>query len=150
MNENQTTGNTAESEETVESLREQLNAANQSIAEWKQKYEQYQASEYNNKLDRFIQETRVKNNIYAEYLKRQIIEQNLQFDDNGVLMGGDAVVKELRESCPDAFVPDPTERAAAPTSGRASCIGSLDLFGNSFASSTGFPQEAEPSRNKEW
>lgn len=34
-----------------------------------------------------------------------------------MLLGGDDVVKALRESCPDAFAPNPNERAAAPTSG---------------------------------
>ncbi|MDE6020168.1 MAG: phage scaffolding protein [Ruminococcus sp.] len=151
MDENQTINNTEEPEETMESLREQLNAANQSVAEWKQKYEQYKAADYNNKLDKFIQETGVRNSIYAEHLKRQIIEQNLQFDDNGVLIGGDDVVKAMRNSYPDAFLLNPNGYgAAAPTSGRAPSIGYRDLFSDSFMSSTGFPEEAEPSRNTSW
>jgi len=60
----------------------------------------------------------MKNSVYAEYLKDKITAQNLQFDDKGILTGGDAVVKALRESCPYVFAVYPIERAAAPTSGR--------------------------------
>lgn len=150
MNESQTADNAAEPVETMESLREQLNAAQQNADEWKQKYEQYKAADYNNKLDKFIKETGVRNSIYAEHLKRQIIEQNLQFDDNGVLTGGDDVVKAMYDSYPDAFILNPNGYgAAAPTLGRAPHM-RHDLFSESFASSTGFPESAEPSRNKNW
>lgn len=56
------------------------------------------------------------------------------------------MVKAMHDSYPDAFLPDPNERAAAPTSG---CVPQMepDLFNASFMSSTGFPDEAAPSRN---
>lgn len=93
----------------------------QEAADWKQKFEQAEADrkkkEYSDGLDKFVQKQGMKNAVYADYLKRQLMEQKLQFDEKGNLVEGDAVVKKLRESCPDAFAPDPHERAAAPTSG---------------------------------
>lgn len=93
----------------------------QEAADWKQKFEQAEADrkekEYRDGVAAFVRKQGMKNDIYADHLTNQIVSKNLQFDDNGVLLGGDDVVKALRESCPDAFAPDPHERAAAPTSG---------------------------------
>ena len=93
-----------------------------SADEWKQKCEQLvadrKAKEHSDKIDKYVQAQGMRNNVYAEHLKRQILERKLQFDDKGVLTGGDAVVKALRESCPDAFLANPSGYgAAAPTSG---------------------------------
>jgi predicted RNase H-like nuclease (RuvC/YqgF family) len=92
----------------------------QEAADWKQKYEQAEADrkekEYNDNLDKFVQKQGMKNEIYADYLKRQLTEQKLQFDSNGNLVGGDVTVQDLRKSCPDAFAPNPN----APTSGHTS------------------------------
>lgn len=91
-------------------------------ADWKQKFEQAEADrkekEYRDGVAAFVRKQGMKNDIYADHLTRQIIGKKLSFDENGVLLGGDDVVKALRESCPDAFAPNPNERAAAPTSGR--------------------------------
>lgn len=93
----------------------------QEAADWKQKFEQAEADrkakEYKDGVVAFVQKQGMKNDIYADHLTNQIVSKNLQFDDKGVLLGGDDVVKALRESCPDAFAPNPNERAAAPTSG---------------------------------
>lgn len=153
MNESQTAGNAAEPVETMESLREQLNAAQQNADEWKQKYEQAEADrkakDYNDKLDKFVEQQRLKNDLYAAHLKQELTKKNLQFDDAGELVGGDEVVKAMHDSYPDAFLPNPNERAAAPISGHVPQM-RHDLFSESFASSTGFPESAEPSRNKNW
>ena len=93
----------------------------QEAADWKQKFEQAEADrkakEYKDGVAAFVRKQGMKNDIYADHLTNQIVSKNLQFDDKGVLLGGEDVVKALRESCPDAFAPDPHERAAAPTSG---------------------------------
>ncbi len=93
----------------------------QEAADWKQKYEQAEADrkakEYKDGVAAFVRKQGMKNDIYAEHLTNQIVSKNLQFDDKGVLLGGEDVVKELKTACPDAFAPDPHERAAAPTSG---------------------------------
>lgn len=101
-----------------------IDSIKKSADEWQQKYEQLEAQqkekEYSDKLDKFVQSQGMKNSVYAEYLKGKITAQKLQFDDKGVLTGGDAVVKALRESCPDAFASNLNGYgAAAPTSGRA-------------------------------
>ncbi len=94
----------------------------QEAADWKQKFEQAEADrkekEYRDGVAAFVRKQDMKNDIYADHLTSQIIGKKLQFDESGVLLGGDDVVKALRESCPDAFAPNPNERAAAPTSGR--------------------------------
>lgn len=93
----------------------------QEAADWKQKFEQAEADrkakEYKDGVAAFVRKQGMKNDIYADHLTNQIVSKNLQFDDKGVLLGGEDVVKALRESCPDAFAPNPNERAAAPTSG---------------------------------
>ncbi len=93
----------------------------QEAADWKQKFEQAEADrkekEYKDGVAAFVRKQGMKNDIYAEHLTNQIVSKNLQFDDKGVLLGGEDVVKALKTACPDAFAPDPHERAAAPTSG---------------------------------
>ena len=93
----------------------------QEAADWKQKFEQAEADrkekEYRDGVAAFVRKQGMKNDIYADHLTNQIVSKNLQFDDKGVLLGGDDVVKALKTACPDAFAPNPNERAAAPTSG---------------------------------
>ena len=93
----------------------------QEAADWKQKFEQAEADrkakEYKDDVAAFVRKQGMKNDIYADHLTNQIVSKNLQFDDKGVLLGGDDVVKALKTACPDAFAPNPNERAAAPTSG---------------------------------
>lgn len=149
INESQITGNALEPEETLESLREQLNAAQQTAAKWQQKYEQAEAAHYNEKLDAFVKRQRPRNDLYAAQLKKELTERNLQFNDAGELVGSEEVIAEMSKKYHDAFLPNPDERAAAPTSG---CVPQMerDLFGDSFKASTAFPKEARPSENAEW
>ena len=77
-----------------------------SAADWQKKYEaaqeQMQQLEYSAKLDKFVAQQGCRNPIYADYLKRQIESKQLKFDGD-TLLGGEDVVKALKESCPDAF-----------------------------------------------
>lgn len=95
----------------------------QEISDWKQKYEQAEAARkakaYEDGVKAYVAKQGMKNDIYAKHLTEQITSKGLQFDENGVLLGGDDVVKALRESCPDAFQPDKNERAVVPGTGGA-------------------------------
>ena len=83
-----------------------IDGIKQSAADWQKKCEaaqdQMQKMEYSAKLDKFVAQQGCKNPIYADYLKRQIESKQLKFDGD-TLLGGEDVVKALRESCPDAF-----------------------------------------------
>lgn len=96
----------------------------QEIFDWKQKYEQSEADRkakaYEDGVKAYVAKQGMRNDIYAKHLTEQITSKGLQFDENGTLLGGDDVVKALRESCPDAFLADRNERVAAPTSGNPS------------------------------
>lgn len=124
------------SETEYNALKQQLDDANAKIQEfakmdvesiqksadeWKQKFQQLEAQqkekEYSDGLDKFVTKQNMKNDIYAAHLKQQLVDAQLKFDKSGVLIGGEDVVKKLREDCPDAFAPDRSEQAAAPTSG---------------------------------
>lgn len=108
----------------LDEVMSQYKAANEAIAsykemdidgikasadEWKQKYEAAEESrkqqEYSDKLEKFVGAQGCKNAIYANYLKSQLQEKQLKFDGD-TLLGGEDVVKKLRESCPDAFADD--------------------------------------------
>lgn len=106
---------------TIQSYKDMdIDGIKKSAADWQKKYEdaekERKAQAYSDSLDKFVQKQGMRNDIYAAHLKQQLADKQLKFDDNGVLLGGDDVVKALRESCPDAFAPNPNERAAAPTS----------------------------------
>ena len=83
-----------------------IDGIKQSAADWQKKYEaaqnQMQQMEYSAKLDKFVAQQGCRNPIYADYLKRQIESKQLKFDGD-TLLGGEDVVKALKESCPDAF-----------------------------------------------
>lgn len=78
-----------------------------SAEEYKQKVEQLEAEQkakdYSDKLDKFVQNQGMRNDIYSAHLKSQLSAAELKFDKDGVLIGGEEIVKKLRESCPDAF-----------------------------------------------
>ena len=126
-------------QEQLKAMKSQIDTANQTIQsykdmdiesikksadDWKEKYEQAEkdrkAKEYSDALDKFVQKQGMKNDIYASHLKQKLADNQLQFDDKGTLIGGDDIVKALRDECPDAFSPNVYERAAVPTSGSAS------------------------------
>ena len=94
--------------QTIQSYKDMdIDSIKKSAEDWKQKYEQAEADrkakEYSDQLDRFVQKQGMRNDIYAAHLKSQLSEKKLRFDEKGVLLGGDDVVKALRDSCPDAF-----------------------------------------------
>lgn len=94
--------------QTIQSYKDMdIDGIKQSAADWQKKYEQAEADrkaqEYSDQLDKFVQKQGMKNDIYAAHLKAQLAEKQLKFDDKGTLLGGDDVVKALRDSCPDAF-----------------------------------------------
>lgn len=86
-----------------------IDSIKQSAADWEQKYkaaeQQRAAQEYSTKLDKFVAQQGCKNAVYADYLKRQLEGKQLKFDGD-TLLGGEDVVKALKESCPDAFTAD--------------------------------------------
>lgn len=83
-----------------------IDSIKQSAADWEKKYkeaeQQRAAQEYSTKLDKFVAQQGCKNAVYADYLKRQLESKQLKFDGE-TLLGGEDVVKALKESCPDAF-----------------------------------------------
>lgn len=122
-------------QEQLKAVNDQLNDANKSIqsykdmdidsikqsaADWEKKYkaaeQQRVAQEYSTKLDKFVAQQGCKNAVYADYLKRQLESKQLKFDGE-TLLGGEDVVKALKESCPDAFAeekPQPKFVDSAP------------------------------------
>ncbi len=58
------------------------------------------------KLDKFVASQNMKNDIYAAYLKGQLKDAELKFDKEGTLIGGEDIVRKLKDSCPDAFADD--------------------------------------------
>ena len=120
-------------------LQNQLNDANQTIQsfesmdiesikksaeDWKQKAEQLEADqkakEYSDRLDKFVQAQGMKNPIYAEYLKNQLIHAELKFQDDK-LIGGEDIVKKLKADYPDAFADtQPKPQFVDSTSGNTS------------------------------
>lgn len=100
-----------------------IDGIQKAAADWQQKYEQAEAEraaqDYRNSVSEFVRKQHLKNDIYSDYLMNQILGKKLQFDENGTLLGGEEMVRALKESCPDAFAPDTGERSAAPTSGAA-------------------------------
>lgn len=94
--------------QTIQSYKDMdIDGIKKSAAEWQEKYEtaekERKAQAYSDKLDKFVQKQGMKNDIYAAHLKHQLADKQLKFDESGVLIGGDDVVKALRDSCPDAF-----------------------------------------------
>ena len=94
--------------QTIQSYKDMdIDSIKKSAEDWKQKYEQAEADrkakEYSDQLDRFVQKQGMRNDIYAAHLKQLLSDKQLKLDEKGVPLGGDDVVKALRESCPDAF-----------------------------------------------
>ena len=78
-----------------------------SAEDWQAKAEKLEAEQkakdYSDKLDKFVQAQGMRNDIYAAHLKSQLQAAELKFDKDGTLIGGEDIVKKLKESCPDAF-----------------------------------------------
>ena len=127
------------SEAEYTALQNQLNDANKTIQsfesvdienikksaeDWKQKAEQLEADqkakEYSDKLNKFVQAQGMKNPIYAEYLKNQLIHAELKFKDD-MLIGGEDIVTKLKADYPDAFADtQPKPQFVDSTSGNTS------------------------------
>ena len=96
---------------TIQSYKDMdIEGIKKSAADWEQKAKQLEAEQkekdYSDRLDKFVQAQGMKNEIYAAHLKAQLAAAELKFDKDGTLIGGEDVVKKLRESCPDAFADD--------------------------------------------
>ena len=111
----------AEANKTIQSYKDlDIESIQKSAADWQKKYEQAEADrkakEYSARLDQFVQQQGMTNAVYADYLKRQLLDKKLQFDDKGELIGGTEAVQELKKTCPDAFLLNQNHPAVAPTS----------------------------------
>ncbi len=96
---------------TIQSYKDMdIEGIQKSAAEWEQKAKQLEveqkAKDYSDKLEKYVQAQGMKNDIYAAHLKGQLMAAELKFDKDGTLIGGEDIVKKLRESCPDAFTDD--------------------------------------------
>ena len=99
----------AEANKTIQSYKDlDIESIQKSAADWQKKYEQAEADrkakEYSDRLDQFVQQQGMTNAVYTDYLKRQLLDKKLQFDDKGELIGGAEAVQELKKTCPDAFL----------------------------------------------
>lgn len=87
-----------------------IEAIQKSANDYKSKYEQaekdYQAKlvemEYNNKLDKYVDNLKLKNDIYRNAVVSKIKEKQLKFDGD-TLIGGEEIVKGFKEKYKDAF-----------------------------------------------
>lgn len=123
-------------EAKITSLTDQLTDANKTIksytdmdiegikksaADWEQKAKQAEADraafEHRTKLVAYVKGLHLKDEIYEAHVTKLLEEKGLQFDGDK-LIGGEDVVQTFRASHADAFAPDKSEQAAAPTSGR--------------------------------
>ena len=89
-----------EANKTIQSYKDMdIDGIQQSAADWQKKYEQAEADrkakDYSDRLDQFVQQQGMTNAVYADYLKRQLLDKKLQFDDKGELIGGTEAVQDL-------------------------------------------------------
>lgn len=111
------------------SLTEQLNAANQQIADankliegfkgmdidaikneaedWKNKFEAAEAEKesirHAHRIDSYVKKLGLKDDIYEAHVTRQLLDAQLKFSEDGALIGGDQIVGKFREAYPNAF-----------------------------------------------
>lgn len=109
-----------EANKTIQSYKDMdIDGIKASVEDYKQKLEQSEADraafEYSTKLSQYVKELQLKNDVYEKYVTDLLTEKELKFD-GGELVGAEKYVNEFREAHADAFAPDPSERAAAPTS----------------------------------
>lgn len=113
----------AEANTAIQSFKDMdIDGIKKSADEWKQKAEaaeaERQAFEHRTKLSAFVKGLHLRDDIYEAHVTKLLEEKGLKFDGDK-LIGGDDVVQAFRESHADAFQPDKSEQAAAPTSGSA-------------------------------
>ncbi len=114
---------------TIQSYKDMdIDGIKKSAEDWQKKYEQAEearkAKEYTDGVSAFVEKQGLSNDIYKQHLISQITAKKLQFDDKGVLLGGEDVVKQLRESCPEAFAVQQNNPFMGSTRGAGSMGGS--------------------------
>lgn len=113
----------AEANKTIKSYTDMdIDGIKQSAADWEQKAKQAEADraafEHRTKLAAYVRGLHLKDDIYEAHVTKLLEEKGLKFEGDK-LIGGEDVVQSFRESHADAFAPDKSEQAAAPTSGKA-------------------------------
>ncbi len=111
-----------EANKTIQGFKDMdIESIQKSADEWKQKAEALELAQkerdYSDKLDKFVSEQGMKNDIYAAHLKGLLKTAELKFDKDGSLIGGADIVQKLKTSCPDAFAdnkPKPEFAASTP------------------------------------
>lgn len=110
------------SEQEYNALKIQLDTAKNDVADYKQKWEQSEndrkAFEHRTKLNQYVKNLRLKDDVYEEYVAKLLEEKGLKFDGEK-LIGGDDIVNDFRKNHADAFLPDVSERVSGQTSGKA-------------------------------
>lgn len=112
-----------EANKTIQSYKDMdIEGIKKSAADWEEKAKQAEADraafEHRTKLSQYVKGLHLKDDIYEEHVTKLLEEKGLKFDGDK-LIGGDDIVQAFREKHADAFSPNPNEKAAAPTSGRA-------------------------------
>ncbi len=97
------------SEEEYKALETQLDELKKSVADnedFKAKWEQSEKArkdfEYRTKVNAYVKNLGLKDDIYEKYVSDIILEKELKFDGDK-LIGGDDVVSVFKEKYPDAF-----------------------------------------------
>lgn len=117
------TAQLTEANKTIKSYTDMdIEGIKQSAADWEQKAKTAEAEraafEYRTKLNAYVKSLHLRDEIYEAHVAKLLEEKKLQFEGDK-LIGGEDVVQTFRAAHADAFAPDPAERAAAPTSGKA-------------------------------
>lgn len=117
------TAELTEANKTIKSYTDMdIEGIKKSAADWEQKAKQAEADraafEHRTKLAAYVRGLNLKDDIYEAHVTKLLEEKGLKFEGDK-LIGGDDVVQAFRESHADAFAPDKSEQAAAPTSGKA-------------------------------
>ena len=118
------TAELTEANKTIKSYTDMdIDGIKKSAADWEQKAKQAEADrdafEHRTKLAAYVRGLHLKDDIYEAHVTKLLEEKGLKFEGDK-LIGGEDIVQSFRETHADAFAPDKSEQAAAPTSGRAS------------------------------
>jgi len=112
-----------EANTTIQSYKDMdIEGIKKSAADWEEKAKNAEkeraAFEHRTKLTQYVKSLHLKDDIYEAHVTKLLEEKGLKFEGEK-LIGGDDIVQSFREKHADAFAPNPNEKAAAPTSGRA-------------------------------
>ena len=110
------------SEQEYNDLKSQLDTANNTIKDYKQKFEKSEndrkAFEHKTKVGNYVKSLGLKDDIYEKHVTDLILEKGLKFDGDK-LIGGDDVVNQFKEKYPNAFKSADTGDFIAPTGNSA-------------------------------